>query len=76
MFSMIITERTLVCNITTPMSVTFFGNLPAVASTASGKTKATKRTDANPKDEKEKLEETIGKSRPETARSPRSRIKR
>jgi hypothetical protein len=52
-----------------------FCTLPVVASAASGKMKTTKRTDTNPKDEKENFEETVGKSRPETARSPRSRIK-
>ena len=47
MFSLIIIEHTLVYNITTAALAAFFGTLPAVASIASGKTKATKRADTN-----------------------------
>ena len=42
-----ITGHALVCNITTPTFVAFFGTLPVVASTATEKTKATKRVYTN-----------------------------
>lgn len=75
MFSLIITERNLVCNITTPTSVAF---LYSTGGRVHGEreTKATKGVDTNLKDEKENFEKIVGKSRPETARGPGSRIKR
>jgi len=60
MFSLIIIEHTLVCNITTAILAAFFGTLLVVASIASGKTKATNRADTNQR-MKENFEETVGK---------------